>query len=246
MAMLWSWLLVPALTVGPTVNGPTGRVPLAHDLLTSLIVGDEKTLSGVRRDGRRVGVTRLASRPYVFLLRGWLTKDECEHIMQQASDSKSREEVATTAGSARVSAEWRRGCDVAYLKPSENEHLLNITRDASRLVFGREAWARRAELKAEIEHLQVLRYSPGGEFKVHWDASWKDPRACTLLYYLNGEGETWFPLACADAETARAAMPQRQGEAYDRVFRMDASSEGLRMRPQRGDALLLVRAHPDH
>ena len=54
--------------------------------------------------------------------------------------------------------------------------LLNITRDtASRLA----ASSQRKVLASEIEYLQVLRY--GGEFKVHWDASWKDSGDAALL-----------------------------------------------------------------
>ena len=123
--------------------------------------------------------------------------------------------------------------------------LLNITRDASRLVFGKAASSQRKVLASEIEYLQVLRYGVGGEFKVHWDASWKEPRAATLLYYLNGEGETWFPLACDSLESARTFTPKRQSEAYERAFGLDPAVDGLRVSPQQGDAVLLYNFDED-
>jgi hypothetical protein len=43
-----------------------------------------------------------------------------------------------------------------------------------------------------VEDLQVLQYGIGGEFVLHHDG---EPRVLTVIYYLNGVGGTWFPLA---------------------------------------------------
>jgi hypothetical protein len=48
-----------------------------------------------------------------------------------------------------------------------------------------------------VEDLQVLDYAPGGEYVFHHDGA---PRVLTILYYLNGIGETWFPLADDDGD----------------------------------------------
>ena len=64
-------------------------------------------------------------------------------------------------------------------------------------------------------------------------------RAATLLYYLNGEGETWFPLACDSLEAARDSMPQRQ-----RVRRTSAPSPSIRR--VTGCASLLSKAMPSY
>lgn len=50
----------------------------------------------------------------------------------------------------------------------------------------------RSNPSASVEDLQVLRYGVGGEFVLHHDG---DPRILTVVYYLNGVGGTWFPLA---------------------------------------------------
>ena len=74
-----------------------------------------------------------------------------------------------------------------------------------------------AYLKQKSEQLQVVRYTPGGQFKVHQDSSAFNTRLFTALLYLNtpsvsynsdggsdtatsvtsvdGGGETWFPYA---------------------------------------------------
>jgi hypothetical protein len=43
-----------------------------------------------------------------------------------------------------------------------------------------------------IEDLQVLHYETGGEYVLHHDS---ETRALTIIYYLNGNAGTWFPLA---------------------------------------------------
>jgi len=45
---------------------------------------------------------------------------------------------------------------------------------------------------AGVEDMQVLKYNTGGEFVLHHDG---EPRILTAIYYLNGVGGTWFPLA---------------------------------------------------
>ena len=52
-----------------------------------------------------------------------------------------------------------------------------------------------AHPSAGVEDLQVLEYGVGGEFVFHHDG---EPRILTVIYYLNGVGGTWFPLASVD------------------------------------------------
>eukprot|EP00966_Prymnesium_polylepis_P293456 6777835-Prymnesium_polylepis.2 len=80
------------------------------------------------------------------------------------------------------------------------------------------------------EDLYVLRYEAGGEFTPHFDASPQRPRACTILYYLNGCGATWFPLADAPRE------PQSPEELHKELNRVMAN-DGLRVAGGVGDAL---------
>ena len=222
--------------VGPAVHVASDVVPLARPLLVGLAPNELRMFDGLRDDGRKVGVRRLSARPHLFHLSRWLTDDECDHIVALAVAEDA--EIAKTEGSEELSASWRVGCETMTLHPSEDERLRTMTRDASQLIFGEAAWQRKADLGGESEDMQVLRYAPSGYFNVHYDACWEAPRAATLLYYLNGVGETWFPLACEDVDAAMATAPTSVDEAYERSFALDPTRDGVRVRPQKGDALL--------
>ena len=228
-------VLIIATIARPAVNLATGRVPLMPPALAKLKPNVEHMASGIR-EGRQVGICRLAERPFAYLLRGFLTRDECQHIMKRAGAEAW--EPAETEGSTEVSTAWRHGCDVAYLGSSDDAILRAITHSAAKCIFSEEAWSRREELGSETELLQVLRYKTGGEYKVHWDACWAEPRAATVLYYLNGQGETWFPLACNQVQHPALPKPTTQREAYEHAFRSDPEKDGVRVRPREGDALL--------
>ncbi len=233
MILLWPTLGF-ALT-GPSINVASGIVPLARTSVSALKPNDECQLSGLRED-REIEVCRLAARPYLYLLRGFLSPEECAHIIGRADEQGW--EVAETEGSEDVSTAWRSGCDVAYLAASDDDILREITQSAAAFLFGDEAWERKEELESETEILHVLRYSARGEYKVHWDACWKEPRVATILYYLNGVGETWFPLACEDARLAATTRPVTQRAAYERAFQSNPDQDGVRVQPGMGDALV--------
>ena len=168
---------------GPKLAGPAAmmnsgrRVQLARPSVAGLKVNTEHRVSGIR-EGRTVGICRLAARPFVYLLRGFLTAEECDYLMRRAVFEGW--ETAETEGSERVSAAARTACDVSYLTDDDSV-VAEITQSAAEFVFGDEIWAREEELGLEIEELHVLRYSSGGEYKVHWDASWEVPRAASLI-----------------------------------------------------------------
>ena len=57
-------------------------------------------------------------------------------------------------------------------------------------------------------------------------------RALTVLYYLNGVGETWLPLADAPPR------PKNGEDAMARAAKLDPDSDGVRVTaPAAGDAL---------
>ena len=80
----------------------------------------------------------------------------------------------------------------------------------------------------------MLRYGAGGEFRPHFDAM-AAPRVLTVLYYLNGVGATWFPLA--DASTDALDFGDREA-VLRHVSTLDPSRDGLLVEPAApGDAL---------
>ena len=67
------------------------------------------------------------------------------------------------------------------------------------------------------------------------------PRVLTIIYYLNGVGATWFPLA----DSAEGAFATHK-EALSHVGSLDPARDGLRVEPaSRGDALVFYN-HDAH
>jgi hypothetical protein len=69
-----------------------------------------------------------------------------------------------------------------------------------------------------VEDLQVVRYKEGGEYALHHDGN---DRILTVLYYLNGQGETWFPFANGDV------TPKTRQEALDMAERLKPGVHGV-------------------
>lgn len=72
-----------------------------------------------------------------------------------------------------------------------------------------------------------------------------NPRILTILYYLNGKGATWFPLA-----DGRAIHFANHGEALEHASSLDPATDGVRVEPTSvGDALAFYnfdeRGEPD-
>jgi hypothetical protein len=83
-----------------------------------------------------------------------------------------------------------------------------------------------------VENLQVLHYGPGGEFVPHHDG---EARILTVLYYLNGVGGTWFPLArgyedCDGKEKNGCGwdqFPVNKGQALELMRGLEPGKDGL-------------------
>ena len=140
-------------------------------------------------DGSEIafGVQRLATRPALFHLRGFLSSAECDHIVAAAA-ARTMASAKTAGGAARS------GCDVAWLPIESDPVCLELSGVVAELLLRPEVrdptgWGEHAA----FEKLQVLRYREGGEFKLYHDANLETPRIRTVLLYLNGKGETWFP-----------------------------------------------------
>ena len=116
------------------------------------------------------GVQRLAARPSCFHLRGILSSAECDHIVAEA-DKLEMKEAITAGGTTRS------GCSVAWLKVAADPVCSELTNVIAELILGDgvrdpKGWGR----DGGFENLQVLKYSEGGEFKLHHDANEETPR----------------------------------------------------------------------
>jgi hypothetical protein len=96
----------------------------------------------------------------------------------------------------------RQNSQVAWL-PNTNKLVQAVARKAHALFLGqRQAF----HATRGVEPLQVVRYDDGGEYVLHQDAN---RRLLTVLYYLNGAGESWFrmPRPCMKLLRGRDYRP---------------------------------------
>lgn len=121
---------------------------------------------------------RLSSRPPIFLLRNFLSGRECKSIQNQ----EDMEHAQTLNGQGSTA---RPNCKVSWVDTWDD-----VAQDVATFCF--DDSFERDHGGMWVEKLQVLRYSREGKYVLHHDGH---DRLLTCLYYLNGVGGTWFPLA---------------------------------------------------
>jgi prolyl 4-hydroxylase len=130
----------------------------------------------------------LSTSPQAWLLRNFLTANECEYLID-VCEPRFRPSLVVDPNTGRHVPHPVRlsdGASFPWISETPFIHALNL----------RIAAATETEVSAG-EPLQVLRYRPGQEFKPHHDADYGDPnpRIWTMLVYLNEDytgGETEF------------------------------------------------------
>lgn len=136
------------------------------------------------------GVTEakiIANRPFAQLFQRALTSDECAYLMQVADPLFQPSMIYRADGQAtRDSIRTSDGAALHWLIEDPAVHALN--RRIAKITSTRYL---------QGEALQVLRYSPGQEYRPHFDflEGAENPRPLTALIYLNDEyegGETSF------------------------------------------------------
>lgn len=152
-------------------------------------------------------ITRISSRPHAFLLRNYLTETERHTILWEASSSPDRQPAETAK-----SAAGRSNCSVCWLPnhpTGGNRVPMSIARRTSKLLL--HPAVPNSGNGAGVESLQVLRYGEGGQYVLHHDAGDYQNRVLTVIYYLNGVGGTFLPLAKLDQEDE--CLPQKHHHA---------------------------------
>jgi prolyl 4-hydroxylase len=155
-------------------------------------------------------VTVCAS-PFILLLKGFLSPEECAHLIELAKARLQGSTVVSNDSGESVVDEYRTG-SLAPLKAAEDEIVKRIE-DRLADVSGTRV--------IQGEPIQVINYGPGEQYKPHFD--WFDPRmpslekhlkkggqrAATVIMYLNTPakgGKTDFP-------NLNASIPAVAGDA---------------------------------
>jgi prolyl 4-hydroxylase len=125
-------------------------------------------------------------------IRGFITPEQCHHLIELAKDKASRSQVIV--GKDTKSVTEQRTSHSFAIPAHFDDVVADIERKASGMVNA---------TPAHVEGLQVVRYQPGDYFKQHHDffvepyrTEINNQRQYTFFVYLNdvnGGGETEFP-----------------------------------------------------
>ncbi|MFC5602498.1 2OG-Fe(II) oxygenase [Sporosarcina koreensis] len=137
---------------------------------------------------REIDIVARLEEPLIVVLGNVLSNEECDELIRLSKDKMKRSKIGTT----REENELRTSSGM-FFEESENEIVARVENRISTI------------MSISIEHgegLQILRYTPGQQYKAHYDffsSSTKvvnNNRISTLVMYLNDVeegGETYFP-----------------------------------------------------
>ncbi|XP_010279264.1 PREDICTED: probable prolyl 4-hydroxylase 4 [Nelumbo nucifera] len=181
-------------------------------------------------------VKQVSWKPRAFVYQGFLTDEECDHLISLAESELKRSAVAdNVSGKSKLS-------DV------RTSSGMFISKGKDPIVTGIEdkiaAWTFLP--KENGEDIQVLRYEHGQKYDLHYDyfvdkvnIARGGHRIATVLMYLTDVtkgGETVFPTA---EESPRRRSPTVNDDLSE------CAKKGIAVKPRRGDALLFFSLHPD-
>lgn len=203
---------ISAASDANTISIPVSAAGIPRELEELALFGslefDEKSPnheSLESSDDRKRTVERVSIDPPIFILRNAITRSECSQIRAVAlsmgtemEDGKTVSVAEIANANANTTAE--EAADISPREPQRKHSKVGWLENDRTFI---KAIARRAHeiflngmpfhATSGIEPLQVVHYhGEGGEYVNHHDGN---GRLLTVLYYLNGVGETWFPLA---------------------------------------------------
>jgi prolyl 4-hydroxylase len=170
---------------------------------------------------RQVAVLQSMYNPRVVVFGGLLSDEECDQLIELAKPRLARSlTVATKTGGEEVNAD--RTSNGMFFQRGENELVRRIEQRIARLVNWPEE---------NGEGLQILHYSPGAEYKPHYD--YFDPREPGTPTILRRGGQRVATIVMYLAEPEKGG-----GTVFPDVH--------LEVAPKRGNAVFFSyeRAHP--
>ena len=137
---------------------------------------------------REIDIVAKLEEPLIVVLGNVLSNEECDELIRLSKDKMKRSKIGTT----REVNELRTSSS-SFIEESENAIVARVEKRISSV------------MNIPIEHgegLQILQYTPGQEYKAHYDffsstsKAASNNRISTLVMYLNDVdegGETFFP-----------------------------------------------------
>ncbi|ERN04484.1 hypothetical protein AMTR_s00081p00029310 [Amborella trichopoda] len=178
-------------------------------------------------------VSHLTWRPRAFLYKGFLTDEECDHLIVLARDKLEKSMVADNESGKSVMSEIRTSSGM-FLSKGQDEIVARIEDRIAAWTF---------LPKENGESIQILHYEHGQKYEPHYDyfhdkanQELGGHRIATVLMYLSQVtkgGETVFP-------NSEAKEIQLGDDTLS-----DCAKRGYALKPNKGDALLFFSLHPD-
>ncbi|KAK8268621.1 hypothetical protein V6Z12_D11G077000 [Gossypium hirsutum] len=178
-------------------------------------------------------VTQLSWHPRAFLYKGFLSSEECDHLITLAKDKLEKSMVADNESGDSIESEVRTSSGM-FLQKAQDEVVADIEARIAAWTF----------LPVENgESMQILHYENGQKYEPHFDyfhdkanQELGGHRIATVLMYLSdveSGGETVFP-------NAEGKLSQPKDDSWS-----DCAKNGYAVKPRKGDALLFFSLHLD-
>ncbi|CAI9771027.1 unnamed protein product [Fraxinus pennsylvanica] len=181
-------------------------------------------------------VKTVSWKPRAFVYEGFLTEDECNHLISLAKSELKRSAVADNESGKSKLSEVRTSSGM-FIPKNKDPIIDGIEEKIAMWTF---------LPKENGEDIQVLRYEPGQKYEPHYDyfvdkvnIARGGHRIATILMYLTDVekgGETVFPSA---EETSH-----RRSVSVDEDL-SECGRKGIAVKPRKGDALLFFSLFPD-
>ncbi|CAH9080493.1 unnamed protein product [Cuscuta europaea] len=205
---------------------------LLHFLSMIALVARQSSASSTVNPSK---VKQISWKPRAFVYEGFLTDEECNHLISLARSELKRSYVADNESGKSKLSEVRTSSGM-FISKGKDPIVSGIEEKIS-------AWS---FLPIENgEDIQVLHYEEGQKYEAHHDyfvdkvnIARGGHRMATVLMYLTDVpkgGETVFP----DAEQS----PRRSMISNDDFS--ECAKKGIAVKPRKGDALLFFSLHPN-
>ncbi|KAJ9700151.1 hypothetical protein PVL29_005804 [Vitis rotundifolia] len=180
-------------------------------------------------------VRQISWKPRAFVYEGFLSEEECDHLISLAKSELKRSAVADNVSGKSKLSEVRTSSGM-FIRKGKDPIVAGIEDKIAAWTF---------LPKDNGEDMQVLRYEPGQKYDAHYDyfvdkvnIARGGHRIATVLMYLSDVvkgGETVFPMA--EEPSRRKPLP-----ANDDLS--ECARKGIAVKPRKGDALLFFSLHP--
>ncbi|MGM1034858.1 MAG: 2OG-Fe(II) oxygenase [Bacillota bacterium] len=142
----------------------------------------------IKTEDREINVVARLEEPLIVVLENVLSDEECDGLIELSKDKMNRSKIGVTHEVNEI-----RTSSSMFFQENEYDILTKIEKRISTI------------MNIPVEHgegIQILKYTPGQEYKAHFDfftsssAAVKNNRISTIILYLNDVehgGETFFP-----------------------------------------------------